>query len=71
MAGLVWFVQLVHYPLLAQVGPDRFREAARTNLRRTSAVAGVPMAVEGAAALLLVARPPPGIPRSWAFLGLG
>jgi hypothetical protein len=71
MAGIVWFVQLVHYPLLARVGPDRFRETARSNLLRTAAVAGVPMTVEGAGALLLVARPPSGVPRPWAWLGLG
>ncbi len=71
MAGIVWFVQLVHYPLLARIGPDPFRDFQRANLRRTTAVAGVPMATEGACALLLVARPPSGVPRSWAWLGLG
>ncbi len=71
MAGLVWFVQLVHYPLLARIGADRFRETVRANVRRTTAVAGVPMTTEGVSALLLVVRPPSGIPRSWAWLGLG
>ena len=29
MAGLIWFVQLVHYPLFDAVDPDRFGRSAR------------------------------------------
>lgn len=58
MVGVIWFVQLVHYPLLAIVSVDRATEIAREHQRRTGWVVGGPMAVEGVTTLvLLVARP--------------
>jgi hypothetical protein len=34
MTGLVWFVQIVHYPLFKDVGQDKFKhyEAQHSNL---------------------------------------
>ena len=58
MTGLIWFVQRVHYPLLALIGPDRARPIALEHQRRTAQVVGLPMAVEGLTTLgLLVWRP--------------
>jgi len=36
MCGLIWFVQLVHYPLFARVGTDDAANHAAENQRRTS-----------------------------------
>lgn len=47
MVGLIWFVQRVHYPLLALIGTDRARPVAIEHQRRTAQVVGLPMAVEG------------------------
>jgi len=71
MVGLIWFVQIVHYPLFAAVGVDRFADYAEAHQRRTSYVVGLPMAAEGATALWLAIDPPPGVDRVWALVGLG
>ena len=55
MAGLIWFVQLVHYPLLHLVGPEGFVEYEAAHRRRTALVVGPLMAVEGVTALGVVA----------------
>jgi len=58
MVGLIWFVQRVHYPLLAQVDVDQQISVGAEHHRRTAQVVGLPMAVEGVSTLiLLVDRP--------------
>ena len=58
MTGVIWFVQWVHYPLLATVSVDRAIETAVNHQRRTGQVLALPMAVEGVTTLwLLVSRP--------------
>lgn len=69
MASIVWFVQVVHYPLFAKVGPDHFVEYERSNTQRTSLVVGPPMAVEGVTAILLFFVPPDGVGRAIPFIG--
>jgi len=70
MAGIIWFVQVVHYPLFAAVsGPDA-PAYARENQQRTSLVVLPPMLVEAAAAGWLAASPPPAIGRGPALAGL-
>jgi hypothetical protein len=70
MAGMIWTVQSVHYPLFARVGPDAFTAYAEEHRRRISALILLPWAVEGATALALAAAPPPGVPRGLALAGL-
>ncbi len=55
MAGLIWFVQVVHYPLFASVGADVFAGYEASHQRLTSYVVGPFMAVEGVSALALAA----------------
>ncbi len=58
MVGLIWMVQLVHYPLLGQLSALSPGSAAEDHQRRISRVVGPLMAVEGVTALaLLLARP--------------
>ena len=61
MVGVIWFVQLVQYPLLALIGTDRAAEVAREHQRRTGWVVGAPMAVEGVTTLILLANRPDGV----------
>jgi len=63
LVGLIWVIQVVHYPLFAGVGPERFVAYEQAHTRRISFVVGPPMAVEGVTALWLVADPPPGVTR--------
>ncbi len=58
MVGVIWFVQVVHYPLLAQFGETQSVDVAVQHQRRTGYVVGLPMLIEGVSTLvLLVARP--------------
>jgi hypothetical protein len=70
MTGIIWFVQVVHYPLMARAGAAGFPRLAAEHQRRTAWVVGPPMAIEGATALLLVAAPPAGVPRALMAAGL-
>ena len=58
MAGLIWFVQLVHYPLSANVDPVRFSDHQAVHMTRTGWVVAIPMSVEAITALWLVFSPP-------------
>lgn len=71
MVGLIWFVQLVHYPLFESVGAEGFAEYERLHQRQTSFVVGPLMAVEGATAVWLVLAPPNQMSRLLPLLGLG
>jgi len=54
MVGLIWFVQVVHYPLMARVGEDRFVAYERAHARRTTCVVAPLMFAElGSAAVIL------------------
>jgi hypothetical protein len=65
MVGLIWFVQIVHYPLFAAVPePDRIAYA-RQHARRTTWVVAPVMSVEALASLWLAAQPPPHLAGSW------
>jgi hypothetical protein len=67
MVGVIWFVQVVHYPLFSRVGAEGFALYSAVHSRLTTYVVGPPMLVETATALLLVFRRPAEIP-SWAVL---
>ena len=54
MVGVIWFVQLVHYPLLSIVPVENAASIAIVHQRRTGFVVGPPMAVEGVTTLFLL-----------------
>lgn len=64
MTGLIWFVQIVHYPLFTRIGADAFHAYERDHVARTGLIVGPTMLLEAisAAALLalLALRPAPG-----------
>lgn len=58
MVGVIWIVQLVHYPLLGELSSYAPATAAADHQRRITWVVGPLMAAEGVTALaLLVERP--------------
>lgn len=71
MVGLIWFVQVVHYPLMARVGEKGFVAYSEAHSRLTSYVVGPPMLLEAATTALLLAVRPSGVPFSAALLGAG
>lgn len=58
MVGLIWFVQIVHYPLMPEVGGREFVGYERDHTRRTGRVVGPLMLVEAGAAVVLVWQRP-------------
>jgi hypothetical protein len=54
MVGVIWFVQLVHYPLMAHYERSDFVDSHLRHTRRTGRVVIGPMLVEAATAFLLV-----------------
>lgn len=69
MTGLVWFVQVVHYPLMGGVDEAGFAAYERRHQSRTTWVVAPPMLLELATAAALLYRPPAGIPPAWAWVG--
>jgi hypothetical protein len=70
LVGLIWFVQLVHYPLLAAVGTDDAVAYQAGHLRRTGWSLAVAWPVEGITAALLVVATPDGVPRRMPLAGI-
>ena len=70
MVGLIWFVQVVHYPLFGSVGREGFARYSQAHSRLTGFVVGPPMLVEAATAVALVIRAPQGVPFSLPLTGL-
>lgn len=54
LTGLIWCVQVVHYPLMSAVGGDRFIDYHRRHTLRISWVVVGPMVVELLTAVALV-----------------
>lgn len=70
LLGLIWVVQLVHYPMLAGLrGPD-FTRWHRFHASRISVLVVPLMGVEAVTAVLLVLAPPPEVPLAAAGVGL-
>ena len=56
MVGVIWFVQIVHYPLFQRVGEDAFDAYERQHMRRTGWVLAMPMLAELATSIALAWR---------------
>ena len=65
LTGLIWIVQVVHYPLMSRVGADRFAEYERLHAAWITPVVGPAMLLEAALAAWLLLQTPAGIP-SWS-----
>ena len=57
MVGLIWFVQVVHYPLFDRISGEASIQYAAEHQRRTAWVVGLPMLVEGITTLWLFFNP--------------
>ena len=69
MVGLIWFVQLVHYPLHAHVGSESLSNYQQLHMKWTSWVVGPPMLIEMATTLLFIVAPPLDVPNWYFWLG--
>ena len=71
MTGLIWFVQIVHYPLFADVTEEGFAAYERKHQQRTTWVVAPVMFVELVTAGALACGFVPGVPAAWSWVGLG
>jgi hypothetical protein len=73
MTGVAWFVEVVHYPLFARVGPDAWADYHRRHSDRTTLVVAPGLLAElGGAAWVVLDRPAGvGAAAAWGALGLG
>ncbi len=70
MFGVIWFVQVVHYPLFGKVGVDQFNSYEHSHQQRTTVVVMPLMLIEAFTSLTLVFYRPPGVPFAAAVAGL-
>ncbi|MFM7052893.1 MAG: hypothetical protein ACKOYN_12310 [Planctomycetota bacterium] len=70
MTGLIWFVQVVHYPLFAQVGAAEFAAYSRAHQSLTTLVVGPAMLVEALTAAWIALARPPAVPAWLAWSGV-
>ena len=54
MCGLIWFVQIVHYPLFEAVGREQFSRYEQLHVQRVGWVVGPVMLAEAASAVALL-----------------
>lgn len=62
MCGIIWLVQIVHYPLFREYDRGSFTEAMETHQRRTAWVVSSPILIELITSVLLLVWPPRGVP---------
>ena len=70
MVGLIWFVQLVHYPLFSAVGIKEFPAYEQSHQRLTTWAVGPMMLIELVSTFALPFRMPVGSATWLAWLGL-
>ena len=71
LVGLIWTVQVVHYPLMNGVGTAGFRAYHRRHARAVTFVVGPLMIAEILGAVMLTVVPLEGVPAALAWAGLG
>jgi hypothetical protein len=69
MVGLIWFVQVVHYPLMQSVGAANYSSYQQAHMVRTGYVVGPVMVAEALCAVALFALPS-SLPPALTGLGL-
>lgn len=72
LTGLIWTIQVVHYPLFARVGEAQFAAYESEHVTRITFVVGPMMLLELAAAGALAFARPAGVPAwaAWSSLAL-
>lgn len=69
MVGVIWFVQIVHYPLLAAVGESSFSDYEKRHVALTPYVVIPPMLGEAATTVLLIWFCPATLSMGFVWIG--
>jgi len=70
MVGLIWFVQIVHYPLFGYIGSKEFGTFHENHKILITPVVGIVMIVELVTSGILIFQIPIGIPNWTAIVGI-
>ena len=70
MTGLIWFVQVVHYPMFSRVGESQFTAYEVIHQRRTGWVVGPLMLLEIITAVAMIWIRPPQVSLPLVAVGL-
>ena len=71
MVGLIWLIQVVHYPLFANVGEEHFQLYSERHQFLITFIVGPVMVAELITAIVLATYPPTPEVGMWLRLGLG
>lgn len=71
MTGLIWLIQVVHYPLFGRVGEAFFTGYEQEHQRLITPLVGIVMMVELVTGFVLVFMQPRGLSAWEAWVGLG
>ena len=69
MIGLIWLIQVVHYPLFVKVGSEGFQEYSQDHQRLITRIVLPLMFMELGTSLYLVFSRPTGVSSWLAFIG--
>ena len=70
MVGVIWTIQIVHYPLFDGVGAEAFRAYEQRHMSAMGRLLALPAGSEVALAASVAVARPPGVPL-WLTLGAG
>ncbi len=70
MVGLIWLIQLVHYPLFAFVGRDAFVSYAAQHVRRITFLVAPIMLIELVTSIALFVFRPPAVQMWMVVIGM-
>jgi len=70
MIGVIWFVQVVHYPLLGRVAPHDIPRYEQAHTRLATLVVGPPMLAELASGVILLWVRPAAVSSLQAWTGI-
>lgn len=70
LTGLIWTIQLVHYPLFSLADRGRYAAFAAAHNARITPLVGPPMVLEALLSVWLVFDRPEGLPGWWPWTGL-
>ncbi len=71
LVGLIWMVQIVHYPLFNDVGEQNYISYQQRHQSSITYVVGPMMLIELATAIMLIWFPVDGISKPMIFTGIG
>jgi hypothetical protein len=71
LTGLIWFVQVVHYPIFTRVPASHFIVFQQTHMQTTTYVVALPMLLELAASGLLLTYSFPGNLQTINYVAFG